>query len=859
MPEDYQDQDKTQTHIVLTEGTLIGNYRIVRKIGAGGMGEVYLAEDTQLQRKIAIKTLSPLLMADDDGKARFRREALAAAALNHPNIITVHEIGQFQGRLFIAMEYVEGESLSEVIGRDEMPFTTIVDIATQIIEGLSAAHKAGVIHRDIKPSNIMISREGRIKIVDFGLAKRTQDDNLTQAGSTIGTFAYMSPEQLQGEDVDHRSDLFSVGTVFYELSTGRRPFPGTHFTEITRNIVDHAPLPPEDFRSDMPFEFVHVLSKCFEKNPRLRYQNADEIRADLLRVRRELDGGADPMSTAAKAMAIERQGKRGKEDARIVIPALPPLPPRKSLLALCVAGVLAFVCLILWPPADLWTLKSVALDSAGAEKIARQFLENMGFGMFGLSYYTSSSTENELQDIINYQKLPLSQRRRLSDFRPVFQYLTVAAGADRHQRYYVSTNSDGRVFAFKQIMHPDLITDSISADSAGIIAGHYLKSALGLNPDEFTSQTLMESVIDGRHIRQYRWQKDDSLPGGAAAYANVWLAGPLLVQAFPTIEFPQTLTQTIEDEENWMVIIGFSLLAISLMITIVICLRNRWFAMPGIRLFVILAAAVLLFYIFVSDFWRATLVEQGGGDVFQGVMLGLLLLVPVFTVLLCACWGVIYGALKYTRPEILTGLSGLLKGRIPNAVWARSAVVGMSIGAVAALIFEYCPQLLSSVIGAPLEPPIVFGNITSISYQLSEITFGVIIFPLLLGAGMAAFTVLQREIHLGKWVWPIFIAIGTMLGGFFGGALYPETVHYIAMAIVVSLFFVSAVRFGLLAGSIVWFSARYIEMIVQLLNGSRLSFQFMGAFYLALWFTLLALSFYHILKAPRESLAAASK
>ena len=261
----------------------------------------------------------------------------------------------------------------------------------------------------------------------------------------------------------------------------------------------------------------------------------------------------------------------------------------------------------------------------------------------------------------------------------------------------------------------------------------------------------------------------------------------------------------------------------------------------------------------MNDFWRVTLIEEGGGDVFQGLILGMLLFVPILAVLLCACWGVIYGSLRNTRPEILSGLSGLLKGKIPKATWTRSAVVGMSIGAIAALIFEYGPQTLSAAVGAPLGPSTVFGSVAGISGQLSEITVGIIGYPLMLGAAMAAVAVLQREIHMGKWVWPLFIAIGTMLGNFFGSALFPETVHYITLAILVSLILFSTVRFGLLTGCIVWFSARFLETVVQLMNGSMLSFQITGGFYLAFWLSLLAVSFYHVLKASRGRLMPAPR
>jgi len=218
------DDDRTQTHVVLTKGTMVAHYRIVEKIGAGGMGEVYLAEDTQLNRKVALKFLPPHLCQDEDCRARFKREAQAVAKLNHPNIITIHEVSEYQGRPFFAMEHVEGLSLKEFSTAKDPSIERILELSIQICEGLNDAHEKGVTHRDIKPSNILIDSHGRAKIVDFGLASMVGTDQLTKTGSTLGTIGYMSPEQVQGKEIDHRSDLFSLGVVLYELIAKQNPF-----------------------------------------------------------------------------------------------------------------------------------------------------------------------------------------------------------------------------------------------------------------------------------------------------------------------------------------------------------------------------------------------------------------------------------------------------------------------------------------------------------------------------------------------------------------------------------------------------------------------------------------------------------
>ena len=221
-------------------GQTISHYKILEKLGAGGMGEVYLAQDTELDRKVALKFLPPQYTEDPEINARFKREAKAAAALNHPNIITIHEIGEHQGKAFIAMEYVEGQSLKDVVGAHcsvPLRMNEIIDYASQICEGLNEAHQAGIVHRDLKPDNILLDVKGRVKIADFGLAKARGRTKLTEEGTTLGTLDYMSPEQLRGEDVDHRADIWSFGVVLYEMITNRTPFEGDYEAAVSYAIT----------------------------------------------------------------------------------------------------------------------------------------------------------------------------------------------------------------------------------------------------------------------------------------------------------------------------------------------------------------------------------------------------------------------------------------------------------------------------------------------------------------------------------------------------------------------------------------------------------------------------------------------
>ena len=300
------DQDKTQTHLVSTKGTMVSHYRIIERIGAGGMGEVYLAEDTKLDRKVALKFLPLHLCQDTDCRARFKREAPAAAKLDHPNIVTVYEVDEHQGRPFFSMQHVEGQSLREIGAGKPMPIERILEIGIQICDGLQAAHEKGITHRDIKPSNILIDSHGRSRIVDFGLASVLGTEQLTKTGSTLGTIGYMSPEQVRGDKVDHRTDLFSIGVVLYEMITGHAPFKADSEAATLHAITTTKPELLARYRREVPSELQTVIDKALEKDVAKRYQHADELATDLKRlsITGQVQTGFSPRRTRTKGPVI---------------------------------------------------------------------------------------------------------------------------------------------------------------------------------------------------------------------------------------------------------------------------------------------------------------------------------------------------------------------------------------------------------------------------------------------------------------------------------------------------------------------------------------------------------------------------
>ena len=272
---------QTPTKDLLKGSTFAGRYQLIEELGRGGMGVVYKAEDTKLKRKVALKFLPPELTHIPDVKERFMREAQAAAALDHPNICTVHEFDEAEEKTYISMAYIEGQSLRKKIESGPLELDEALRIATQVAEGLQEAHKKGVVHRDIKSANIMVAEDNQAKIMDFGLARMTGSTLLTKEGMTMGTIAYMSPEQAQGEEVDHRTDIWSFGVVLYEMFGGQLPFKGEHDQAVVYSILNKKPKPITDLRSEIPISIEQVVAKALEKNPDERYQQIDDLLDDL--------------------------------------------------------------------------------------------------------------------------------------------------------------------------------------------------------------------------------------------------------------------------------------------------------------------------------------------------------------------------------------------------------------------------------------------------------------------------------------------------------------------------------------------------------------------------------------------------
>jgi TolB-like protein/Tfp pilus assembly protein PilF len=424
---------------VLNCETMIGetfaHYRILASLGGGGMGVVYEAEDTRLGRHVALKFLPETLADDHEALDRFEREAKAASALNHPHICTIHEFGEHDGKPFIVMELMQGQTLKAGIGGKPLPTERAIQLGVQIADALEAAHAAGIVHRDIKPANIFITERGEAKLLDFGLAKPvfgrakgatsdlshevtiTESQDLTTPGTTMGTAAYMSPEQAWGKEVDARGDLFSFGVVLYEMATGTLPFPGETSTQIIDGILHGEPVPAVQVNPDVPPELDRIITKAMEKDPDLRYQSAAEIKADLRRLLRDSTGGRGTPPRGMTAARLTRPSSR----ARRWIGA------GAAVLILALAGVL-------WFDREAWRRRPQggAPEPAATPSIAVLPFVDMSAGK-DQEYFSDGLAEELINDLARIPGLRVAARTSSfqfkgtkEDLRTIGQRLNVA-------------------------------------------------------------------------------------------------------------------------------------------------------------------------------------------------------------------------------------------------------------------------------------------------------------------------------------------------------------------------------------------------------------------------------------------------
>jgi serine/threonine protein kinase/tetratricopeptide (TPR) repeat protein len=442
--------DKTRSFKVLSPGTVISHYKIVEKLGEGGMGVVYKATDTKLDRTVALKFLPSHLLCDPEARERFEHEAKAASALNHPNIATIYEIDEVGGHCFIAMEYLDGGSLKAYMGKKDLSMREILELAIQMGEGLNAAHERGVVHRDIKPDNVMLTANGLAKVMDFGLAKLKGATKVTKTGTTVGTLHYMSPEQAGGGEVDRRSDIFSFGVILYEMVTGRLPFRGEYEAAIINSILNDTPEPLARYKADVPPGVQRIVDRALEKDTGHRYQHADDMVAELRHEKQLLETGE---SKVVQGMAVR-------------------LSSRRRLLSVLIPSVIAVAVILILLVFEPFRIEVGPQKEASAEEnsLAIMYFENMA-DPEDTDRTAQMITALLITDLSESQYIRVLSRQRLYDILKLmgeedFKVIDKTVASEVAQRAGVRWILTGNILKTKPSI---VLTASISDASTGEI------------------------------------------------------------------------------------------------------------------------------------------------------------------------------------------------------------------------------------------------------------------------------------------------------------------------------------------------------------------------------------------------------
>jgi tRNA A-37 threonylcarbamoyl transferase component Bud32 len=832
----------------------IGRYEILRPLAEGGMGATWLARDPELDRVVVLKGLRAESMASADARERLLREARVLAGIDHPNIVHVHDLLEQDGQWFICMQQVKGRTVRELMADGPLALAQIHRIAMGIASALVAAHEAGVIHRDIKPENVMVTDDGEARVLDFGIAWRPLDSSLTATTLSLGTLMAMAPEQFAGQVPDRRSDLFAVGLLLYEMSTGRHPFQGKVPAEVAYHVMNTAPPPPTDIRADMPFELLHAVSKCLEKDPDLRYQSATELRADLHRLGRELQGGRADVASLPESRGMVSDLKRLLTSGQVrPVPALPPLPGRAALATLVALGVLAIVALVGFRPEPYRTSEALRFDLAAAEGVARGIVERQGANLYGYGAETESGTNRDVEQYARFLRLSTADGAVLYRWRAALWYTSVFVSADRQERYTVDTDGAGRPTTLRHDLRPDDLPPQVPVDSAAAVARRLLESEFALAVNRLEALPEAELPTAGGRDREFRWRLPDTLPGGAVATATVRTTGSRVVLAALGVELPKTVTRRYE---NWGIRAGVVWVALVILALagLGIAVRRGRFDLPNLRFSLValgssVAAGLLLS---AHTIQLAAINKPPGISLFTVTFVALMAFVVGGALLLVL--GAVLGTLRDEEPSLVAGLADFLRLRTSRAVWARSAAMGIPLGALTYALERFFPWIVSRA-GLGIFMPEVqsAGSSTPIVELSGQVAAQVLLSPILTGGGLVVIVLLRRWLRLGAWAWALVPIAAVLLGSDSTlSTLQPGALQVLRNMVLPGIIVWSCVRFGWLTGSVAFAAYSWLDTGVPYVGAHAPSLRVGGLVEVGGIVILLALAL-HALRPPRAA------
>jgi tRNA A-37 threonylcarbamoyl transferase component Bud32 len=814
------------------EPTAIGRYTIVRTLGEGGMGTVWIARDPELQREVVIKGLRLEFTASAEARERLLREARALGQLDHPHIVQIHDLIEQDGQWYICMQRVEGRTLREVMQDGPLATTRIQTILAGIASGLTAAHRAGIIHRDIKPENIVVTPEGEAKILDFGLAWRPTDLTLTATDASVGTLQAMAPEQFMGEQADQRSDLFSVGSLAYEMATGRHPFAGKTGPEVAYKIANQA---PEALSGDLPSELLHLISKCLEKDPAFRYQQASELEADLRRLKRELAGGAPDVAVGASRRGPRLGLLATAGDGPREIASLPPLPSRAVLVTGIALALVAVLALAVVRPAFYREAQGLHLGADGAEHRALEVVGHLGGSTYGYDAYTDVKPESLLVRFEWALGLPAEARVELERWQPRIVYRSIFASSDGLDRYEVRMDDRRRILSLTHTLRPDRRPSEIPADSAAAIASGLMRGEFGLDLSALEALPPADVLAAGRHQREFHWRVRQPLAGGAIGSALVRLSGPEVVLAEIRADLPPAIALALGNQTPLLSIILRMLVGLAMLGTGIYAATRRWFVMPG-RGFIAMIALLVL-----ASMWddvqggKLVSVQDVGGQI--GALMPLMMILGgvIVAVGVCAIWCGFEGIMAAAAPELIPGLAGLVRLRVSRAALARSGAVGLAVGAIGAAALHFLPALLrvlgiSSVEAGP--PSLLYSWSEGMSGLVSDTLFAATPFA----ASIWTLVLLRRWTRMGDGIWLLAVAYAAAMAFNPTGAhLRPVGLGVLLEAARIGLLLWLLLRYGFLASAIAQSAFLILVRSAPLISTPIPAVRLVGLAYLGLW------------------------